>query len=119
MLNIFFAAVINVAYLRFKANKDIMDALVILRKKTGAWGRVRATSGEPVLKTSLWGMLYDDDDGVVFTLARSAEEEYGDDCRRVRCVWRSPRTQTPGANSRGTRDNAVPLRHAKPARVTL
>ena len=37
--NIFFAAVINVAYTRFKAYKDIVDALVHLRKKKGAGGR--------------------------------------------------------------------------------
>ena len=36
LLNIFFAAVVNVPYTRFKANKDIMDALVYLRKKKGA-----------------------------------------------------------------------------------
>ena len=36
--NIFFAAVINVAYTRFKADKDIMDALVHLRKKKRAGG---------------------------------------------------------------------------------
>ena len=33
-----FAAVINVAYTRFKADKDIMDALVHLRKITGRGG---------------------------------------------------------------------------------
>ena len=58
LLNIFFAAVINVAYTRFKADKDIMDALVHLRKKKEAWGRGGATAGEPVLETPLWGMLY-------------------------------------------------------------
>ena len=34
-----FAAVINVASTRFKADKGIMDALVHLRKKRGAGGR--------------------------------------------------------------------------------
>ena len=62
LFNIFFAAVINVTYTRFNADKDIMDALVHLRKKTGAVG---ATSGGPALATSLWGMLYADDAGVV------------------------------------------------------
>ena len=38
LFNIFFAAVINVASTRFKADKDIMDALVHLRKKKGAGG---------------------------------------------------------------------------------
>ena len=36
--NIFFAAVINLASTRFKADKGIMDALVHLRKKRGAGG---------------------------------------------------------------------------------
>ena len=36
LFNIFFGAVINTAYTRFKADKDIMDALVHQRKKTGA-----------------------------------------------------------------------------------
>ena len=34
--NIFFAAVMNMAYARFKADKDIMDALVHPRKKAEA-----------------------------------------------------------------------------------
>ena len=38
LFNIFFAAVINVAYTRFNADKGIMDALVHLRKKRGAGG---------------------------------------------------------------------------------
>ena len=65
LFNIFFAAVINVASTRFKADKDIMDALVHLRKKTGAGGRGHATAGESVLVTPLWGMFYADDAGVI------------------------------------------------------
>ena len=38
LINIFFAAVINVAYTRFKGDKGIMAALVHLRKKKGAGG---------------------------------------------------------------------------------
>ena len=38
LFNMFFTAVINVASTRFKADKDIMDALVHLRKKRGAGG---------------------------------------------------------------------------------
>ena len=41
LFNICFEAVINVASARFKADKDIMDALVHLRKKKGAGGRGR------------------------------------------------------------------------------
>ena len=65
MFNIFFAAVINVASTRFKADEGIMDALVHLRKKRGVGGRGEATAGESVLATPLWGMLYADDAGVV------------------------------------------------------
>ena len=56
LFNIFFAAVINVASTRFKADKGIMDALVHLRKKRGAGGRGgrgEATAGESVLATPL------------------------------------------------------------------
>ena len=38
LFNIFFAAVLNLASTRFKANKGIMDALVRLRNKRGARG---------------------------------------------------------------------------------
>ena len=65
LFNIFFAAVINVASTRFKADKGSMDALVHLRKKRGTGGRGEATAGESVLATPLWGMLYADDAGVV------------------------------------------------------
>ena len=65
MFNIFFAAVVNLASTRFKADKGIMDALVHLRTKSGAGGRGEATVGESVLATPLWGMLYADDAGVV------------------------------------------------------
>ena len=66
--NIFFAAVINVASTRFKADKGIMDALVHLRKNRGARGRGEATAGESVLATPLWST---DDAGVV---SRSPEQ---------------------------------------------
>ena len=49
LFNIFFAAVvINVAHKHFKVDKDKMDALVHLKDKS-----------------PLWGILYDDDAGVV------------------------------------------------------
>ena len=53
------------AYMRFKADKDIMDALVHLKKKKGAGGQGEATAGELVLARLLWGILYADDAGVV------------------------------------------------------
>ena len=46
LFNIFFAAAINVASTRFKADKGIRDALVHLRKKRGEGGRGEATAGE-------------------------------------------------------------------------
>ena len=64
-VNIFFAAVINVASMRFKADKGIMDALVHLRKKRRVGGWVEATAGESALAMPLWGMLNADDVGVV------------------------------------------------------
>ena len=48
LFNIFFATVKNVASTRFKADKDIMDALVHLKKKKGARGRGEATAGDSV-----------------------------------------------------------------------
>ena len=71
LFNIFFAAVINVSYTRFKADRGIMDALVHLRKKRGAGGRGEATAGESVLATPLWDILYADNAGVV---AQSPEQ---------------------------------------------
>ena len=55
LFNIFFAAVISVAYTRFKADKDIMDALVHLRKKQGAGGSNcrRASPGDAALGHAL------------------------------------------------------------------
>ena len=46
LFNIFFAAVINVASTRFKADKGIMDTFVHRRKKKGAKERGEATAGE-------------------------------------------------------------------------
>ena len=65
LFNIFFAAVINVAYTRFKADKDIMNVLEHMRKKKGAGGAGGNNCRTAVLATPLWGMLYADDTGVV------------------------------------------------------
>ena len=198
--NIFFAAVINVASTRFKADKGIMDALVRLRKKRGAGERGEVTAGESVLATPLWGMPYADDAGVVLrspeqlgsmmevivvvcvafrlTMSEAKTEimcsrakgmpestaTFGVEAagqvynqtnefvylggkvnhnadlsievdrrtrkesmvqlpevrpRTVRPTERSPRAQNPDAKSRGTRDNAVRLRHVEPAHLPL
>ena len=62
LFNIFFAAVTHVTLTRFEADKDIIHALVSLRKKPRASGR---TARDPAPATSLWGMLYADDSAVV------------------------------------------------------
>ena len=77
LFNIFFAAVINLASTRFKADKGIMDALVHLRKKRGAGGRGEATVGESALATLLWGTLYADDAGVVPQLPEQLRKMMG------------------------------------------
>ena len=87
LFNIFFAAVINVASTRFKADKGIMNALVHLRKKRKAGGRGGATAGEAVLATPLWGMLYADNTGVVSQSPGKLRKMMGSDRGRVRGVW--------------------------------
>ena len=66
LFNIFFAAVINVFYTRFKAEKGMMDALVHLRNKKGAGGG----GGKQLPESQSWrrrfcGMLYADEAGLV------------------------------------------------------
>ena len=60
LINIFFAAVINVAYTRFKADKDIKDALVHLNKKNGGKG----VEGRQPAESQPWRRRY----GLCFTL---------------------------------------------------
>ena len=87
LFNIFFAAVINVAYTRFKADKDIMNALVHLRKKRGVGGAGgsncrRASPGDTALRHALRrrcrGRL---------AITRAVEEDDGGNRGRVRGVW--------------------------------
>ena len=48
LFNIVFAAFVNMAYTRFKADKDIMDTLVHPRKRTGAgWRGEQPTESLP------------------------------------------------------------------------
>ena len=61
-VNIFFAAVVNVAYTRLKVDKDIMDALVHLNKKPGGKDR-----GEKPPEIQSWRRRY----GPCFTLTMS------------------------------------------------
>ena len=56
LLNIFFAAVINVAFTRFKADEYMMDVLMHLKEKTGGAGGSncrRASPGDAVLGLGL------------------------------------------------------------------
>ena len=57
LFNIFFAAVLNVAYTRFKVDKNITDALVHQRKKRrgggGGSNRRRASPGDVTLGHTL------------------------------------------------------------------
>ena len=64
LFNIFFAAVINVVYVHFKADKYIMSALVYPRKKNGGGWAGKAYAGEPVLAMPPKGMFYADDAGL-------------------------------------------------------
>ena len=74
-----FAAVINVAYTRFKADKDIMDAMVHLRKKKeeGGGNSRRASPGDAAL-----GHPCSDDAGVVSQSPKQLSKMMG-----VRGVW--------------------------------
>ena len=66
LFNIFFTAVINATYTHFKADKNIMYALMHLRKKNKEMGwRREANAGEPVLATLFLGKLYADDARIV------------------------------------------------------
>ena len=60
LFSMFFAAVINVAYTIFKADKDTMDALIHLRKK-----RRRGGGREQQAGTQSWSDRF----GACFTLA--------------------------------------------------
>ena len=81
--NIFLTAVINVTYTRFKADKDIMDALVHLRKKMGA-------GGEKLMEIKSWRRCF----GACLKLTmsessrnRRAAEAYDEgDCGGVRDI---------------------------------
>ena len=58
LFDIFFEADINVAYMRFKADdKDIMGALVHLKKKKGVWGRGAGGRREETARESALAML--------------------------------------------------------------
>ena len=85
LFNIFFAAVINVAYTLFKAGRDVMDALVHPKRVRGCEGE--ATAGEPALATSLSGIIYADNAGVISQSHEMLKGDYerGRDC--VRGVW--------------------------------
>ena len=65
LFNIFFVAVINVAYTRFKADKDIIDALVHQRNRKGAGGAGGSNYRRASLSDAALGHAYADDGRVV------------------------------------------------------
>lgn len=65
LINIFLATMYYVAFTRFEAGKDIVDALVSLIKEKREDGRGEATAGDPASVTSLRGMLYVDTAAVI------------------------------------------------------
>ena len=77
VFSIFFAAVINLASTRFKADKGTMDALVHQRNKQGTGQRGETTIGESALATPLWGMFYADDAGVVSQSSKQLRKMMG------------------------------------------
>ena len=74
LFNIFFAAVINMAY-TLRCTRG--------RKR----GRGGAAAGEQALETSPWGMLYADDAEVVSQSPEQLRKMMGGDRGRVRDVW--------------------------------
>ena len=86
LFNISFAVVINVAYTRFNAEKNIVDALVPVEKKTGIGGRGGIAAGVPVLATSIWGMLQRGRRRNCLATTPAAEEDGGRDRSRMRDI---------------------------------
>ena len=87
LFNIFFTAVINVAYTRLKADIKVSWTLWCTQGRKG--GRGGATAGKPALATPLWDMLNADDAGVVSQPPEQLREDDGRDHGRVRGVWPS------------------------------
>ena len=84
LFNIFFARVMNVTVTRLTADKDIMDALVYLRRKTGAGGsnRGRASLGDITVGNVLRGRCQSH-----LVIDRAGEEDDRRDRGRVCRVW--------------------------------
>lgn len=64
-LKIFFMAVIQVAFIHFETNEDVMDALASSKKKKGAEGVGIAKNVDLASVVSLWCIISDDDAAVV------------------------------------------------------
>ena len=102
LFNIFFAAVINLASTRFKADEGIMDALVHLRKKRGAGGRGKqlpesqSCSTSAVFSVEAAGLVYNQTNEFVYlggNVNHNADLSIEVD-RRIRNAWRSFRKYT-------------------------
>ena len=79
-----------------KADKTILDAFFAVspKIKTDAGWRGEATAEEPALVTSLWGMLYADDAGVVWLSPKHIRKIMGVNVimsRRLTSPYRRPR----------------------------
>ena len=86
LFNIFFAALMKVAYKRFKANKEIIDALVHPRKKKGGGGGGGSNCRRAIFGDAALSMLYADDARVVSQSHEQLRKMMGDR-GRVRGVW--------------------------------
>ena len=86
LFSIFFAAVINVAYTRFKVDGYIMDPLVHLREKKGAGGAGRSNCRRTGLGDATLGHALRERCRGRFAISRAAEEDEGGDRDRVRGV---------------------------------
>ena len=82
-----FAAVINLASTRFKADKGIMDALVHLRKKRGAGGAGGSNCRRVSPRDAALGYALRWRCRGRLAITRAAEEDDGGDRGRVRGVW--------------------------------
>ena len=89
-------------------------------EEKGSGGRGEASAGEPDMAMLLWGILYADDVEIVSQSSQQLRRMMGVIVvvlQTVRPTEHSPRALNPDAQSRGTRDNDVRLRHVEPARV--
>ena len=114
------------AYMRFKADKDIMNApLVPLRKNTGAGGRdnggEQPTESQPSWYRCGYALRWRFQSRLAIALA-AQEDDGRSNGRAVRGIWpycALPSSSNSGCYEQRYRDYALQLRRVKPARVLL